>query len=335
MSVSEFLIILPVKNGGHYVRKAIESVLAQTVENWKMVILENFSTDDTISVIESYKDSRISLISSSESLGIYDNWNRAFGVVKDHDPQTIVTFLGHDDYFSPNFLKEIQAAAAAYPDATIYQTLFDLIDAEGSLIRACRPIPNREDWFNIMASLCWALRDSYGTGYAFRAKDYVAVGGMPDLPMLLYSDHLLFTRLTRRGYKVCVPINGFAYRLHHGSTSGAVSKERFQAHADALILFMGVLHDEFAEFTSTDLGQAAVASLLGRELFLLETPFVLQSLASNTRAELARLQATYQKSGRGVPMTQLYGAPSSASRSVYLLRRINLMARFLKTKLTR
>ena len=46
-------------NGEKYLREAIDSVLAQTYENWELIFWDNQSADDSASVINSYNDDRI------------------------------------------------------------------------------------------------------------------------------------------------------------------------------------------------------------------------------------------------------------------------------------
>ena len=55
-----FSIILPNYNHGKYLKKRIESILKQTFEDFEVIILDDYSTDDSIQILESYKDSRIS-----------------------------------------------------------------------------------------------------------------------------------------------------------------------------------------------------------------------------------------------------------------------------------
>jgi hypothetical protein len=332
----DFLIFLPVRNGGHYVREAIDSVLAQTFPDWKLIVLENASTDDTARTVAAYDDPRIEVVPADRPLEMYDNWHRGYEYLGGDVPgDTIVTFLGHDDVFRPSFLADIASLVEQFPDATIYQTHFDLIGTQGELIRACRPVAQREIWTDMLAMLCWNLRDSFGTGYAFRAKDYRAVGGIPDLPKLLFSDHLVFTRLARLGYKACHPNSAFAYRLRAGSTSYSMTPARFSAHAEALDIFVAALLSEFSEFAESDIGPPAIASLLARELFQFESLVIQRTFSPELKAKLAKLRERYVAVARGIPASQLVGPPFSPSRLVLALRRLNMTQSFLRANLLR
>jgi len=55
-------IVIPTYNHAPLLHRAIESIRAQTFTHWKAIIVNNFSTDDTVSVVESFSDNRIQLI---------------------------------------------------------------------------------------------------------------------------------------------------------------------------------------------------------------------------------------------------------------------------------
>lgn len=334
MAGPDFTILLPTRNGGRYLDEAMRSVLAQSDPDWTLVVLEDASTDDTVERLGRYDDPRITVVRSAEPLSIRANWHRGVGWLEQHGAgDALVTFLGHDDLLAPDFVATIKALCVDHPSATLYQTHFDLIDAGGDTLRPCRPIGERESWRDLLAALCWGIRDSFGTGYVFRASDYRRVGGIPDLPLLLYSDHLLFTRLTRLGYKACAPDATFSYRLHVGSVSNGLAVTKLEAQASALIAFVDIIDREMTAFGDTDAGRAALASLLARELFFFETPMIRGRLSSDSRQGLDRLRARAEEAGRGLPLDRLIGPPTSNGRALLLLRRLGLASKMLRSRL--
>ena len=56
-----FSIIIPTYNQDYLLKKCLESVIKQTFENWEVIIINNYSNDDTIKVIQSFNDERIKL----------------------------------------------------------------------------------------------------------------------------------------------------------------------------------------------------------------------------------------------------------------------------------
>lgn len=68
-------ICIPVYNGEKYIRKTIESALAQTYRNFELLITDNASNDRTVDIIRSFEDERIRLIQNKENVGMAGNWN--------------------------------------------------------------------------------------------------------------------------------------------------------------------------------------------------------------------------------------------------------------------
>ena len=63
-----------------YLRASIESVLNQTYENFEFIIVDDCSTNNSVDIIETYKDSRIRLIKNKENLGLTKSLNVALEV---------------------------------------------------------------------------------------------------------------------------------------------------------------------------------------------------------------------------------------------------------------
>jgi glycosyltransferase involved in cell wall biosynthesis len=55
-------VVIPTFNHAKLLRRALDSVVAQTFDNWEAIVINNFSTDETIEVVESYQDDRIKLL---------------------------------------------------------------------------------------------------------------------------------------------------------------------------------------------------------------------------------------------------------------------------------
>ena len=329
----EFVIYLPVRNGSRHVDIAVASVMAQTHGAWRLVVLENASTDDTPARLARYDDPRITVLPADRSLSIHANWHRAHELMASEPEDRLVTFLGHDDVYHPKFLADIAELASEHPEASCYQTLFDLIDENDGRMRPCRPVPDRESWTALLDNLLWSQRDSFGTGYVFRAGDYRRVGGIPNLPMLLFSDWLVFTRLTRLSYKASTLSNRFSYRRHIGSTSGAPSREKYAAHLAGMAKFVRIVQGEFAPFAQTDAGRAGLAAFLARELSLLNVPVIRADFSRKDRGKLDALLALYEQVAGGVPASTLVGQPYRPARLFMALRRFNAAQAYLRQRL--
>jgi len=63
-------VIMPVYNGEKYIAEAIESILNQTFKDFELLIINDCSTDETVSIINRYKDKRIRLIHNDTNIGL-------------------------------------------------------------------------------------------------------------------------------------------------------------------------------------------------------------------------------------------------------------------------
>lgn len=218
-----FTIIIPVRNGGNYLKQCVESILAQTYTNFELVLLDNASDDTSVEYISDLEQSqeKVKVFRSLEFLTIEKNWARILSIPK----KEFITIIGHDDILHPHFLSDIATLINDFPEANLYSTHFNLIDSQGNTIRPCRPIPKFEAAHEYLAARLCDLRDSFGTGFVMRSKDYDAVGGVPLFPNLLYADDSLWLKLIKKdGVKITSSNTNFSYRLHEGSTSGKPNK---------------------------------------------------------------------------------------------------------------
>ncbi|WP_457330911.1 glycosyltransferase family 2 protein [Rhizobacter sp. P5_C2] len=317
MAAATYAIFLPVRNGGEHIRLAIDSVCAQTFADWRLVILENGSTDDTLAQARAHDDPRISVVPAEQALGIVGNWQRVAELLRSgHVTAEFATLIGHDDLLYPDFLATIERLRTEQPTAGLYQTGFDLIDQHGQLIRPCKPVPVLETAADFLSSRGWGLRDSFGTGYVFRVSDYLRVGGIPDLPLLMFSDDLLFARLGQQGGKACAEEVACAYRLHRGSTSASLSAGRLSALAEALQRFLGHVENDFPAYWTSSRGKAAVACLIAREALIFRSPLLRWALSPAANQAVAALHHEYGRCANGVVPGQWLGT-NFVTREVY------------------
>lgn len=111
---------VPVYNAANYLAEAIDCALAQTFEDWELIVADNASTDDTPSICEQYvsRDPRIRYLRSAENRGAAWNFNRAF----EQSRGEFFKWAAHDDLFAPTFLERCVAAFDATPEAVYCHT---------------------------------------------------------------------------------------------------------------------------------------------------------------------------------------------------------------------
>lgn len=240
MKEYRYSIILPVRNGGEYIKLCVQSILNQTYEDFNLEILENCSTDGTPEWLATLKDPRIRIWPASFPLSIEENWRRILEIPKNE----YMTMIGHDDLLDANYLSVIDDLIEKYPDASLYQAHFRIIDANGATTRRCLPMPERETAADFLAARFANIRDSFGTGHMMRSKDYERVGGIPSYPKLLYADDALWLMLMESSWKVTSREECFAYRLHSASTSGTPDPSSLFAALEQYACFLEQLNNK-------------------------------------------------------------------------------------------
>jgi len=112
-------IVTPVYNGEPYLAECIESVLAQTYSHWDYTIVNNCSTDATLSIAEKYasKDARIRIITNDKFLSIIDNANKAVGSISPESKYC--KNLSADDWLYPECIARMVQVAEANPSVGV------------------------------------------------------------------------------------------------------------------------------------------------------------------------------------------------------------------------
>ncbi|HEY2722540.1 MAG TPA: glycosyltransferase [Chitinophagaceae bacterium] len=213
--MARFSIILPVRNGGEYVKECVDSILSQTYNDFNLHVLDNCSTDGTSEWIQSLTDERIKLYPAKTSLSIEENWRRVLSIQRNE----FMTLTGHDDVFDRNYLQVMNDLIRKHPGAVLYQAHFRYINSKGSTIRRCKPMDEVQSASEFLASFLTGIIDTMGTGFMMRTIDYDECGGIPAYPNLLFADFELWINLTRKSYKATSHDECFAFRLHQSMTT--------------------------------------------------------------------------------------------------------------------
>ena len=74
---NKFSIILPVRNGGAYLKECVGSILTQTYKEFNFFILNNNSTDGSTEWLQSLSDERVMIVEAANDLSMPDNWARS------------------------------------------------------------------------------------------------------------------------------------------------------------------------------------------------------------------------------------------------------------------
>jgi len=108
-------VIMPTYNHAKFIGKAIDSVLSQTYKNFELIIIDNYSEDDTEKIVASYEDDRITYLKFRNN-GIIAA-SRNHGIKHSHGDY--IAFLDSDDIWYPEKLSLVKSIFKRYSDVDI------------------------------------------------------------------------------------------------------------------------------------------------------------------------------------------------------------------------
>jgi hypothetical protein len=117
-------ICVPTYNRPEYLRRAVESCLAQTCPDFEIIITDNSTNDDSARMAATWTDPRIRYYKNTGNLGPVASSNRAVSLSQGK----YIKFLMDDDLLKPRCLELMVNALEANPAAGIAMAPMDLID---------------------------------------------------------------------------------------------------------------------------------------------------------------------------------------------------------------
>ena len=148
-------VIIPLYNKEQWVKRALDSVLAQTYENFEILVVNDGSTDKSREVVAAYDDERIHIIdkqnggvSSARNLGI----KRAKG--------EYLALLDADDEWKPEHLSVLMEGFRRFPDAVI--VCDDLEEVRNSEVKK-RVLPFQTDGNDVKNARYFVIEDYLAT----------------------------------------------------------------------------------------------------------------------------------------------------------------------------
>lgn len=111
-----FSVIVPLYNKAPYVAKSLRSVLAQTFNDYELIVVNDGSTDDSLSTAEDILRGTPAQIINQDNSGVSTARNNGVALSQGD----YICFLDADDWWDKDFLFEMDALINEYPDAGIY-----------------------------------------------------------------------------------------------------------------------------------------------------------------------------------------------------------------------
>ncbi len=187
-------IIMGVYNCADTLKEAIESIIAQTIDSWEMIVCDDGSSDDTYAVAENYQNrysDRIKLIRNASNVGLNHTLNRCLELAKGE----YIARQDGDDMSLPNRFEVQLKALEQHPEIAIVSSAMVLFDHTGEWGRVVRKLyPHKKDLIR-------------GTPFAhapclIRSDVLRAIGGDSENKRFVrVEDYHLWYKLYKAGYQ--------------------------------------------------------------------------------------------------------------------------------------
>ena len=187
-------IVTPAFNAGRFIRRTVEGVLSQTRADWEWIIVDDGSSDDTVSILESFEDPRMVIIKASHSglpaVGRNVALRRSRGAY--------IAFLDADDFWLPRKLEaQLEVLESAPEVGLVFCSMRVVIDGRrrprGTLPSGRVPAEPDE----VASELC--RRNFIGCSTVMVRSELVeSLGGFRELSSLRGTEDLdLWLRISR------------------------------------------------------------------------------------------------------------------------------------------
>lgn len=208
---------MPVYNAEIFVSDAVESILSQSYHYFEFLIIDDGSTDNSLSIIRSYKDPRIRLISHESNKGLQYTLNEGVRLAS----YDLIARMDADDISHPWRIEKQVVYMLAHPHCAMVDSWVKVMDKAKNFIRA-EGIYSRFVYYTLTFECC-----IYHSSVMYRREAVLAVGGY-QLPYA--EDYDLFWRLTRifKIYTIEEPL--LWYRLHEQNLNTVLKKAEYNEY---------------------------------------------------------------------------------------------------------
>lgn len=209
---------MPVCNGERFIKETLDAILAQTYEDFELIISDNASTDRTQEICQTYvaRDRRIRYHRNEQNLGAAWNYNRVFEL----STGEYFKWAACDDLCAPTYLERCVEILDRNPAVILCYPRTTIIDERGSCIgdyidgldlRSPKPYERYAHYHNLFRS----GRECNAIFGVIRAS---TLGMTPLIGSYISSDVILLGELALRGEFYEVPEHLF-FRRDHPQTS--------------------------------------------------------------------------------------------------------------------
>lgn len=210
-------VIMPTYNGSAFVVQAIESIVAQRQDDIELIVVDDGSTDATLSMVRLFE---AKLAMSVVEAGRLGSWVKATNVGMARAEGTYISWLHQDDVWAPGRLARLRELITRYSKATLVAHAAAYIDERGRCVGALRaPLPSSRPLAPATVLPHLLVQNFFAPPALLFPRATVKAVGWMDERLWWGADWELCLRLASVGQTVYEPSLFASYRLHRGSLS--------------------------------------------------------------------------------------------------------------------
>lgn len=203
-------VIIPTFNAEATIFSAVESVLAQSFDDFEIIVIDDGSTDRTRLILTEMKDPRLQVIHFPNK-GVAESRNRGIQRARGE----YISFLDADDLWTPDKLKDQYEALSSHPEAAVAYSWVNYIDSNNKLLHSGWRTQGNGDVYEVLFERNFIEN---GSNILVRKQAVDVVGGF-DATTTPSEDWDFYLRLAEKFEFVCVPKVQILYRVMPGSLS--------------------------------------------------------------------------------------------------------------------
>jgi glycosyltransferase involved in cell wall biosynthesis len=195
-AIPEVSVLMTCYNAASTIHQSVNSIIGQTFTNWELVVVDNCSTDNSLTVVRDINDARIRIIALDKNHGR----TPALAIALENARADFVAILDADDISSQDRLQQQFDFLTNNPNILVVGSWYRNIDQRGNLINEVKTPTTSVDVMRRMASDNPIVNSSA----MFRAESARAVGGY-NQKYLYAQDFALWLALAKVGEFAILP----------------------------------------------------------------------------------------------------------------------------------
>ena len=210
-------VLMPVYNGEKHIAAAIESILGQTFSDFKLLVVDDCSTDSSMDIVRSFDDARIEILKNDKNLGLSAALNRGIEYCR----SKYIARMDCDDICLPFRLEKQYEYMTARPEISVCGSYVEAFgDGENSLWKY--PLENDDIKCELIFNNAFAH-----PSVMFRRDDFAARGLFYNEGFKRAQDYELWSRASRSLRMGNIDIVTLKYRVPASAGDGNLKKEQY------------------------------------------------------------------------------------------------------------